>query len=71
VLCIHTLVAENTTHLINSVHTADYKPFKVQLGLDAQVHIHIKRVVVGLEGTRRRAYFKRQKNWGINLGEAP
>ena len=50
VLGVHALVAEDTSHLIDPVHAADDEPFKIKLGLDTEIHIHIEGVVVSLEG---------------------
>ena len=59
VLRVHALVAEDTADLVHAVHAADDESLEVQLRLDAEDHVHIQRVVVRIERTRRRADLKR------------
>ena len=67
---VHALVAEDTAHLIDLVHTADDQPLQVQLRLDAQDHIQIQGVVVGVEGTGVGADLKGGQDGSIHLQEA-
>ena len=48
VLGVHALVAEDAAHLVHTVHTAHDEALEVQLGLDAQHHVHVQAVVVGV-----------------------
>ena len=43
------LVAEDATDLEHPLHAADDQPLEVQLQRDAQVQVHVERVVVGDE----------------------
>ena len=67
VLRVHALITEDTADLIHAVHAADNEALEVQLRLDAEDHIHIQRVVVGIERARRRADLKRRQDRGIDL----
>ena len=67
VLCIHALVAENTTYFINPVHSADDKTLQIKLCLYTKIHIHIKSIVMCLERTCGRAYLYRYKYRRINF----
>jgi hypothetical protein len=51
----HALVAEILVELEDAVQTADHESLEVQLGRDAQVELHVERVVVRDEGPRGRA----------------
>ena len=55
VLGVHALVAEDTADLIHALHAADDQALEGQLGRDAHVHVDIERIVVGDEGSCRRA----------------
>ena len=69
-LGIHALVAEDAANLIHAVHAAHDQALQVQLGLDAQHHVHIQRVVVGIERAGGRADLKRGQDGGVDLQEA-
>ena len=69
-LRVHALVAEDAAHLVDAVHAADDQALQIELSLDAQHHIHVERVVVREERTRRRADLKRRQNRCIDLEEA-
>ncbi len=47
------LVAEDPTDLVHPLHAADDQPLEVQLERDAQVELHVERVVVGGERAER------------------
>ena len=70
VLGIHTLVAEDTADLVHAVHAAHDQALKVQLGLNAQDHVHVQGVVVGVEGAGRGTNLERSQNGGVNLQKA-
>lgn len=46
VLRVHALVSEDSADLVYAVESADDQPFQIKLRLDAQVHIHVERVVM-------------------------
>ena len=64
---VHTLVAEDTSDFIDPVKAADNEPLQVELSLYTKVHIYIERIVMCLEGSRRRAYLKRQQYGRIHF----
>ena len=64
---VHALVAEDTADLVHALQPADYQPLQIELGLYAKVHVDIQRVVMRLEGARRRAYLERGEYGRINL----
>ena len=49
VLGVHALVAEDAAHLVHAVHAAHDQALEIQLGLDAQHHVHVQAVVMGIE----------------------
>ena len=49
------LVAEVAVDLEHPLEAAHHQALQVQLRRDAQVQVHVERIVVGLERTRRRA----------------
>ncbi len=51
----HALVAEIAIDLVHAFEAADHQPLEIQLRRDAQVHVHVERVVMRLERPRRRA----------------
>ena len=67
VLGVHALVAEDAAHLVHTVHAAHHQPLEVQLGLDAQDHVHVQGVVVGDERPGRRADLKGGQDGGVHL----
>ena len=69
-LGVHALVAEDTADLVHAVHTADDQALQIQLGLDAQHHVHIQRVVVGIERAGGGADLKGGQDGGVDLQEA-
>ena len=70
VLGVHPLVAEDAPHLVHPLHAAHDQPLEVQLGLDAQHHIHIQGVVVGIERAGGGADLKGGEDGGIHLQKA-
>ncbi len=52
------------------VHAADDQALEVQLRLNAQHHVQIQRVVVGVEGARRRADLEGREDGRVHLQEA-
>ena len=70
VLGIHTLIAEDASHLVHTIQAAHDEPLEVKLGLNAQVHIHIQRIVVGHKGPGGSADLQRYQDGGIYLQEA-
>ena len=69
-LGVHALVAEDATHLVHTVHAAHDEPLQVQLGLDAQHHVHVQGVVMGVEGTGGSADLKGGQDGGVHFQEA-
>ena len=69
-LGIHALVAEDAANLIHAVHAAHDQALEVQLGLNAQDHVHVQGVVVGVEGAGGRADLERGQDGGVDLQEA-
>src|SRR5256885_2725948 len=49
---IHALVAEDAADLVDPVVAAANQPFEIELERDAQVEVHVERVVVGAGGAR-------------------
>ena len=70
VLGVHALVAEDAANLIHAVHAAHDQALEVQLGLDAQHHVHVQAVVMGVEGTGGGTDLKGGQDGGIHLQEA-
>ena len=68
---IHTLVAEDPSHLVHPIHTAHDQALQIKLRLDTQNHVQIQRVVMGIEGTGGCADLKGGEDGGIHLQEAP
>ena len=60
VLGVHALVAEDAANLVHAVHAAHDQALEVQLSLNAQHHVHVQAVVVGVEGTGGGDVYKRQ-----------
>ena len=50
VLRVHAFVSENAADLVHLFHAAHDQALQIQLGLHAQHHVHVQRVVVGVEG---------------------
>ena len=69
-LGVHALVAEDAAYLVHTVHAAHDQALEVQLGLDAQHHVHVQAIVVGVEGACGSADLKRGQDGGIHLQEA-
>ena len=67
---VHALVAEQPAHLIHLFKAAHDQALQIQLRLDAQKHVDIQRVVVGLEGAGRRADLQRMQNRRVHLQKA-
>ena len=70
VLGVHALVAEDAAHLIDAVHAAHNEALQVQLSLDAEHHVHVQGIVVGVEGTCGCADLKRGQDGGVHFEEA-
>ena len=70
VLGVHALVAEDAANLIHTVHAAHDQALEVQLSLNAQDHVHVQAVVVGVEGTGGGTDLKGGQDGGIHLQEA-
>ena len=51
----HALVAEIAIDLVDALEAADHQALEIQLRRDAQVHVHVERVVVRDERPRGRA----------------
>ena len=51
----HALVAEVAIDLVDAFEAADHQALEIQLRRDAQVHVHVERVVMRLERPRRGA----------------
>ena len=64
------LVAEVAVDLVDALEAADDQALQVQLGRDAQVEVHVERVVVGDEGPRRGAAGDRLHHRRLDLEEA-
>ena len=59
VLRVHPFVAEYASDLVDLVHAADDQPLEIELGLDAQDHVHVERVVMRVEGPGGRTDLER------------
>ena len=70
VLGVHALVAEDAAHLIHAIHAAHDQALEVQLSLDAQHHVHVQAVVMGVEGAGRGTDLKRSQDGGVHFEEA-
>ena len=66
----HALVAERAVDLVDALEAADEQPLEVQLGRDAQVQLHVERVVVRHERPRGRAAGDRLQHRRLDLEEA-
>ena len=64
------LVAEVAVDLEHPLDAADRQPLQVQLRRDAQVQLHVERVVVRHEGTRQRAAGDRLHHRRLDFEEA-
>ena len=64
------LVAEDPADLVDAVEAAHDQPLEVELRRDAQVEVHVERVVVGHERPRRRAAGDRLHHRRLDLEEA-
>ena len=69
-LGVHALVAEDAAHLVHAIHAAHDQALEVQLGLDAQHHVHVQGVVMGVEGACRSTDLERGQDGGIHLQKA-
>ena len=67
---IHALIAENPAYLVDPIHAAHNQPLQVQLSLNAQHHVNVQGVVMGIEGTGGGTDFKGGQNGGVYLQEA-
>ena len=67
---VHALVAEDTANLVHPIHAAHDQPLQVQLGFNAQHHVEIQGVVVGVEGTGGGSNLKGSQDGGIHFQEA-
>ncbi len=67
---VHSLVAEVAVDLEHPLHPAHHEPLQVQLRGDPQVHVDAQRVVVGGEGSRKRAARLYLQHGGLHLHEA-
>ena len=67
---VHALVAEQPAHLVHAVETAHNQAFEIQFRFDAQEHVDIQRVVMGFEGTGRRANLQRVQDRRVHLQKA-
>ncbi len=65
-----TLVAKIAIDLIDALESAHHQTLEIQLRRDAQVEIHIERVVVRDEGTGHRAAVKRLHHGRLDFDEA-
>ena len=65
------LVAEDAPDLVDAIEPADHQALEVQLGGDAQLERDVERVVVRLEGARRRAarLLRRVEDGRLHLDE--
>ena len=70
VLGRHALVAEISVDLVDALEAAHGQALQIQLRRDAQVHVDVERVVMGLEGTRRGAAGNRVQHRRLDLEEA-
>ena len=66
---IHALVAENTPHLIDTLHAAYDQPLQIQLRGNTQVHVDIQGIVMSDERPCRRAAGNSPQHRGLNLKE--
>ena len=63
------LVAEHPADLEHLLEAAGDQPLEVELGRDAQVHVHVERVVVGDERLRVRAAGQRMQDRRLDFDE--
>ena len=66
---IHALVAEDTSHLIDTVETTDDEPLEAQLRRDTEVEINVERIVMRDKGFCRCAARERREHGGLHLEE--
>jgi len=71
VLGRHALVAEVAIDLVDPLEAADDETLEIELRCDAQVQIHVERVVVRLEGPRNGAAGNRLHHRRLDLQKAP
>ena len=63
-------VAEVAIDLVHAVHAAHHQPLQVKLGRDAQIKVHVERVVVGDEWLGHRAAGDGMHHRRLDLDEA-
>jgi hypothetical protein len=70
VRAVHALVAEVARELVHALEPAHDQPLEVELVRDAQVELHVERVVLGHERPRERAAVERLQHRRLDLEEA-
>ena len=70
VLAVDALVAEVAVDLEDLLQAADQQPLQVEFGRDAQVEVHVQRVVVRLKGPGGRPAGDRLHHGRLHLDEA-
>ena len=50
-LGVHAFIPEDAADLVDSVDATDDEALQIELGLDAQDHVDVQGIVVGVEGT--------------------
>src|SRR5437763_6912064 len=66
---VHALVAEDAADLEDAVVATDDEPFQIELERDAQIKVHVERVVVSSEGSRGGPAGQRLKDGRFHLNE--
>ena len=66
---VDALVAEHLAELVHPVDPADDRLLQVQLGRDAQAHVEVEGVELGVEGTGRRPAVHDLQHRGLDLEE--
>ena len=70
VLRRHPLVAEISVDFVDPLETSDGEALQIQLWRNAQIHVHVERIVMCLEGPRRGAARNRMQHGRFNFEKA-
>ena len=66
----HPLVAEISVDFVDPLETSDGEALQIQLWRNAQIHVHVERIVMCLEGPRRGAARNRMQHGRFNFEKA-
>ncbi len=64
---VDALIAKIAIDLVNAIESAHYQPLQIKLRRDAQVQIHVERIVVRDERPRRRSAQNRMHHWRFHF----